>query len=229
MTDQQDTAASGQISRANFPYRQFILGALVPISLFYAFHRFEQPLAGALIAIGWSASLLGVTYWRSRRIELFPGLAIPIITIELAGTLITRNPDFYLASAAIENVLWGLVFLGSILISRPLIQIFAELLNPGLGSQEFLDQLKLSPQLYRTAWQILTAAWGVVALSKAIILVFAQLWLPIETFLIVRTASGIPVMVLMLVLSYRFPEWYWERAMERSKLKAERKKRVLCC
>lgn len=229
MTDQQDTAASGQISRANFPYRQFILGALVPISLFYAFHRFEQPLAGALIAIGWSASLLGVTYWRTRRIELFPGLAIPIITIELAGTLITRNPAFYLASAAIENVLWGLVFLGSILISRPLIQIFAELLNPGLGSQEFLDQFKLSTKLYRSAWQILTAAWGVVALSKAIIIVFAQLWLPIETFLIVRTASGIPVMVLMLVLSYRFPEWYWERAMERSKLKAERKKRVLCC
>jgi len=222
MTDQQDTAASGQISRANFPYRQFILGALVPISLFYAFHRFEQPLAGALIAIGWSASLLGVTYWRTRRIELFPGLAIPIITIELAGTLITRNPAFYLASAAIENVLWGLVFLGSILISRPLIQIFAELLNPGLGSQEFLDQFKLSTKLYRSAWQILTAAWGVVALSKAIILVFAQLWLPIETFLIVRTASGIPVMVLMLVLSYRFPEWYWERAMERSKLKGKR-------
>ena len=221
MTDQQDTAASGQISRANFPYRQFILGALVPISLFYAFHRFEQPLAGALIAIGWSASLLGVTYWRTRRIELFPGLAIPIITIELAGTLITRNPAFYLASAAIENVLWGLVFLGSILISRPLIQIFAELLNPGLGSQEFLDQFKLSTKLYRSAWQILTAAWGVVALSKAIILIFAQLWLPIETFLIVRTASGIPVMVLMLVLSYRFPEWYWERAMERSKLKAQ--------
>ena len=211
MTDQQDTAASGQISRANFPYRQFILGALVPISLFYAFHRFEQPLAGALIAIGWSASLLGVTYWRTRRIELFPGLAIPIITIELAGTLITRNPAFYLASAAIENVLWGLVFLGSILISRPLIQIFAELLNPGLGSQEFLDQFKLSTKLYRSAWQILTAAWGVVALSKAIILVFAQLWLPIETFLIVRTASGIPVMVLMLFLSYRFPAWYWER------------------
>jgi intracellular septation protein A len=229
MTDQQDTAASGQISRANFPYRQFILGALVPISLFYAFHRFEQPLAGALIAIGWSASLLGVTYLRTRRIELFPGLAIPIIIIELAGTLITRNPAFYLSSAAIENVLWGLVFLGSILISRPLIQIFAELLNPGLGSQEFLDQLKLSTKLYRSAWQILTAVWGVVALSKAIILVFAQLWLPIETFLIVRTASGIPVMVLMLFLSYRFPEWYWERAMERSKLKAERKKRVLCC
>jgi hypothetical protein len=53
------------------------------------------------------------------------------------------------------------------------------------------------------------------------ILVFSQLWLPIETFLIIRTASGIPVMVLMLFLSYRFPEWYWKWAMERTRLKAE--------
>jgi intracellular septation protein A len=222
MTKQQNTKAPLQISGANFPYRQFILGALVPISFFYAFHRFGQPLVGALLAIGWSLSLLVFTYLRSRRIELFPGLAIPIITIELIGTLVTRNPTFYLASAAIENALWGLLFFGSILIHRPLIQIFAELLNPGLGSQEFLNQSKLRPQLYRSAWQILTAIWGVVNLSKAIILIFSQLRLPIEAFFIVRTASGLPVMVLMLVLSYRFPGWYWDRAMERSRLEAQR-------
>ena len=224
MTDSQNTPAGGLISKAKFPYRQFILGALVPISFFYAFHRFGEPLTGALLAIGWSLSLLVVTYLRSRRIELFPGLAIPIIAIELIGTLVTRNPAFYLASAAIENILWGVLFLGSILMPRPLIQIFAELLNPGLGSQEFFNQSKLPPQLYRSAWQILTALWGIVNLSKAVILIFSQLWLPIEAFLIVRTASGLPVMVLMLVFCYRFPDWYWERAMERSGLKAESSK-----
>ena len=35
---------------------------------------------------------------------------------------------------------------------------------------------------------------------------------PISFFLVVRTASGIPVMVLTLVFSYRFPGWYWARA-----------------
>ena len=214
MTDQQNTTSPFPISGDSFPYRQLIFGALVPISFFYAFHRFGQPLTGALLAIGWSLSLLVVTYRRSRRIGLFPGLAIPIITIELIGTLVTRNPAFYLASAAIENVLWGLLFLGSILIHRPLIQIFAELLNPGLGSQEFLNQFKIPPQLYRSAWQILTAMWGVVNLMKAITLIFSQLNLPIEAFLIVRTVVGLPVMVLMLVFSYRFPGWYWERAMK---------------
>jgi intracellular septation protein A len=222
MTDSQNTPAGGLISGANFPYRQFILGAVVPITCFYTMHRFNQPLAGALLAIGWSLSLLAITYWRSRRIELFPGLAIPIVVIELIGTLVTRNPAFYLASAAIENILWGLLFLGSMLMPRPLIQIFAELLNPGLGSQEFLNQSKLPRQLYRSAWQILTAMWGVVNLSKAVILIFSQLCLPIEAlaFLIVRTASGLPVMVLMLVFSYRFPGWYWMRAIERSRLEA---------
>ena len=221
MTDQQNGSGSLQISESNFPYRQFILGALVPVSFFYVFHRFGQPLTGAMLAIGWSLSLLAITYWRSRRIELFPGLAIPIITIELIGTLVFKNPDLYLASAAIENVLWGLLFFGSILIRRPLIMIFAEMLNPGLGSPDFLNHFKLPPQLYRSAWQIITGMWGGVSLLKAIILIVSQLSLPMEAFLIVRTASGIPVMVLMLVFSYRFPEWYWQQAMERSRLKAQ--------
>jgi hypothetical protein len=57
--------------------------------------------------------------------------------------------------------------------------------------------------------------WGGVSLLKAIILIFSQLNLPMEAFLIVRTASGIPVMVLMLVFSYRFPGWYWARAIKK--------------
>jgi intracellular septation protein A len=212
MAESTDNISIGRsISGANFPFRQFFLGALVPILFFYVLHRIGQALAGAMLAIGWSSCLLAFTYWRSRRIELFPGLAIPIIIIELTGTLVFRSPDLYLASAAIENVLWGLLFLGTAFLRRPLIQIFAEMLNPGLGTQEFLNQFNLPLQLYRSAWQIVTAFWGIVNLSKAILLICSQLWLSMEAFLIVRTASGLPVVVLMLIFSYRFPGWYWER------------------
>jgi intracellular septation protein A len=216
MTDSPNQSADALISKATFPYRQFILGALVPVLLFYVFHRFGQPLVGALLAIGWSISLLAITYWHSRRIELFPGLAIPIIIIELIGTLITRNPNFYLASAAVEKILWALLFSGSLILRRPLIQIFAELLNPCLGSREFLNQSKIPPQLYRSAWQILTAVWAAIYFLKAFILIFTQLNLSMETFLIFRTATGIPVTVLLFVFSYRFPGWYWARTMKSS-------------
>jgi intracellular septation protein A len=212
MTDQRDTFNEWQTSGPGFPWRQLILGALVPISIFYILHRFGRPLTGALLAILWSTGLVGVKYWQARRIELFPALAIPIIVIELIGTLITRNADFYLAAAAIDNILWGLLFLGSLPFARPLIQIFAELLNPGLGSQDFLCYFELSGQLYRSAWRILSVIWGIVFFLKAIILIFSQIKLPLEAFLIVRTASGLPVLVFMLIFSYRFPRWYWERA-----------------
>jgi intracellular septation protein A len=216
MENQHNTSPWWQIFGSNFPYRQLIFGALVPISIFYSLHRFSRPLTGALLAISWGICLIIVTYWRTRRIELFAGLAIPIILIELIGTLITRNPDFYLASAAIGSVLWGIVFLGSMILPKPLIQIFAELLNPGLGSQEFLSQNSIPKKLYRSAWQILTAIWGVVNLLTAIILIFSQLKLPLETFLLIKTATGLPIMVALLFLSYRFPGWYWERARDKT-------------
>ena len=217
MVDQQDTYYNWQTSGPRFPWRQLILGALVPITIFYTLHRLGQPLTGALLAIAWSVGLLVIKYWRSRSIELFPALAIPVILIELIGTLITRNPDFYLASAAIDNLLWGLLFFSSLLFARPLIQIFAELLNPGLGSQEFLRHFEMPVQLYRSAWKILTVLWAVISFTKAIILIISQLKLPLEAFLIVRTASGFPVLVLMLLFTYRFPRWSWTRARVNSR------------
>jgi len=215
MPDQQNTFEKWQTSGPSFPWRQLIVGALVPISIFYVLYRLGQPLPGALCAIGWSMGLLIFKYWRARRIELFPALAIPIILIELIGTLVTRNPDFFLASAAIENVMWGLLFIGSLLLPRPLIQIFAELLNPGLGSQDFISHFEIPGKLYRSTWRILTVIWAMVQLLKAIVLTYSQLKLPMEVFLLVRTASGLPVLVVMLLLTYRFPRWYWERAKEK--------------
>lgn len=213
MESQQNTGFAFKLLGAKFPYRQFILGALVPVTVFYTLNYYGKPLGGALLAIGWSLGLLAVGYWRSRRVELFAGLAIPIVAIELIGTLVTRDPAFYLASAAIENVLWALVFSGSMLLPRPLIQIFAELLDPDLGSLAFFEEFKIPRSLYRSAWVILTALWAGVCLLKAIVLIFSQLQLSVETFLIVRTAAGIPVTVLMIALSYRFPRWYWQRNM----------------
>jgi len=216
MEDQQNTFDNWRTSGPSFPWRQLMLGALAPITIFYALHRLGQPLTGALLDIGWSIGLLAIKYWRFRSIELFPALAIPIILIELIGTLITRNPDFYLAAAAIDNVLWGLVFLGSLLLTRPLIQIFAELMNPGLGSPEFLSHFEMPVQVYRSPWKILTVIWASVSFVKAVILILSQLKLPVETFLVIKTATGLPVMVALLAFSYRFPRWYWERARDKN-------------
>jgi hypothetical protein len=83
VTDQP--RATWQSSGTGVPWRQLTMGVLVPIVLFYMLHRLGQSLAGAVLAISWSISLLAFTYWRSRRFELFPALAIPIVLKRYSG------------------------------------------------------------------------------------------------------------------------------------------------
>ena len=86
MEDQQNGLFNERESVHNFPWRQLFFGFLVPVAIFYLLHRFGQPLIGALLAIGWGIGLVVIKYVRSRTIELFPALAIPVVLIELIGT-----------------------------------------------------------------------------------------------------------------------------------------------
>ena len=87
LSDQRQATRWWQVLGPSFPYRQFVIGAVVSITIFYIFQNFGQPLTGALFAAGWGICLLIITYWRFSRIEIFPALAVPIVLIELIGTL----------------------------------------------------------------------------------------------------------------------------------------------
>jgi hypothetical protein len=167
----------------------------------------HQPFTGALLAGGWGLGVLAITHWRSRRLDVFAGLAATVAVIEVIGTVITRNPSVYLAASAIDSAVYGIILLGSLWWPRPLIQILAEAVSDEIGSVEFRRS-----RLYRSAWQILTTVWGVIHLLKASWLLCAQWWLPLEAFLVLRTASGLPLLMAMLAVSYWFPGWYWGRA-----------------
>jgi hypothetical protein len=53
MTNQKQPQTWWHLMRQNFPWRQFIIGALLPIVVFYIFYRLDKPLTGALLAAGW--------------------------------------------------------------------------------------------------------------------------------------------------------------------------------
>ena len=210
MTDQQPPQNLWYLMRQNFPWRQFITGALIPIVIFYIFYRFGKPLTGALLAAGWGVGVAAITHLLFKKINLFAALSVPFTLIELVGTIVTLNPKFYLATSAIEHTLWGLIYLGSLLFSRPLILIFAEAMGATPKSKESIELG--CAKLYRSAWAILTGIWGIVYLIAAILLIASQIWLPLESFLIIRTAFGIPKIALLLTFSFWFPGWYWNRS-----------------
>ena len=42
----------------NFPLRRFVVGALIPVVIFYMLQRLGQPLTGALLAGGWGLGVV---------------------------------------------------------------------------------------------------------------------------------------------------------------------------
>ena len=196
--------------RQHFPWKQFIIGALIPILIFYLFHRADKPLTGAFLAAGWSVGVVTITRLLFKKINLFAALSIPITLIEIASLVVTLNPEFYLATAAIEHTLWGVVCLGSVAFSRPLILIFAQAMG-GIQKSQELGEFGKSDE-FRSAWIILTIIWGIMHLIAAIVLIASQMWLPLEFFLILRTTLGTPLLAVLIAFSFWFPRWYWNRS-----------------
>ena len=209
----QQVPAWWQLMCQKFPRRQFVMGALAPIALFYTCKRLGQPLTGALLASIWGLCVVSIDYWRSRRANVFAGLATTLAVIEIAATIITRSPAWYLAAAAMESGVLGGVFLASLLFPRSLLQLLAE---ETVGPEGFSAEVRQS-RLYQTAWRLLTGVWGGVYLAKALLLLLAQWWLPLEAFLVVRTLLGWPLWAGLFAFSFWFPGWYWRRRQGKQK------------
>lgn len=80
-----------------------------------------------------SVIVLAASYWRTRKLEPMP-LAVTVIALVLGGvTLISHDPVFIKWKFSIVEWLFGLVFLGSHFLQRPLIQrmLEAQITVPG--------------------------------------------------------------------------------------------------
>ena len=186
---------------------RFIVGGVIPVVLFYLLHRTGQTLTGAIVAGSRGLGVTVITYWLSREVNIFAVLATTVNLIEIIGTLMTRNHDFYLAGAAIDSFLYAILFLGSLLLARSLMQLLVEATPQG---DKFSESFRQQP-MYRKAWQIVTAVWGVAYLIRAGLLVWGQINLSLELFLTIRTLSNFPLFIGLMVFSYWFPARYWKK------------------
>lgn len=199
-----------QLMRQNFKWKQFVIGALIPITGFYILHSLGRPLTGAILAACWGLALSAVSHLFLKKVNFFALLAIPFAVMQLAGVYATRDPDFFLVWPAVGKTIWASAFLGSLLFSHPLIQILAEAMG-GIPESETIDDLKSSGQ-FRRVWAIITTVWGVTFLVAALVLVACLKLLPLEPFLVVRTVLGPPLTAALIAFSFWFPVWYFKRS-----------------
>lgn len=188
-----------------FPLWKFILGALMPLALYYALHRLGHGLEGALLALGWVMVVIGLTYWRTRQIDLFIVLVGLLTLVALVVVLLTRDERMYLASAPAQDLLFALLLLGSLACGQPLLGRLAR----ELGLYEVREGERRSSD--DRLIHLLTAVWGLIFLIKGAALLavlFAHL-VPLEAFLVLVTFLGWPFIVVLVILSLWFARRSW--------------------
>ncbi len=182
----------------------FALGVVVPIIIFYTFSYYDMIFQGTVLAGVWALGAIAYQYMRERRASAVVIIVAIFSVIGLIGTIIFHSPTFYLESPIAMDLVLGCIFLGSLIIGKPLIQIIAEYEMKDAFSQE----LRMHPK-YTSVWQILTAGWGLLCISQALMrFALLQMATP-EMYYSISSVYGSISAPLFLLFSFWFPKWYW--------------------
>ncbi len=184
--------------------KEFLVSVIFPVAIFSVCDRMRMTLLGTLLAGGWSIGVVLIEWTRTRRLNIYASISAGFSAIGLVGTVISQNPAFYLAAPIAVDLLLAVVFLGSLLFPRPLIQCFAEYQMQHV----FPEELRQKPQ-FRRAWAILTAAWGILSITQALLRIILLASASQSVYYAISTAYGNISTPLLLLLSFWFPGWYW--------------------
>ncbi len=193
-----------QIFAQNFPWRDVILGFLIPKIIFlYGLSR-KAPFFWGGIAIAWCITVFLIGQARTHKVNIFAVLGLALILVRIVVVVAQRDPRLYLVLVALDEFIFGAIFLVSLFFKRTIIEFFAEAV--GLRVPEEIKRSKFYPR----AWRIVTAVWGVTYLLFAIALVL----LNVNDLKIVGRIdmfAWLPILVALFIFTIAFPRWYWRK------------------
>jgi intracellular septation protein A len=178
--------------------------AMGPMLAFYAGWRIFGLVAGIAAATVVSFVALRVDARQGRR-GLLVRIGFAVVIVQGVVGLVSGSEQLYLAQPAIVSGGYGLAFVVSVLIGRPLTAAFAEDMYP------FPDEVKAS-DTYRRAFSHITLAWGVYLLARSALRVVTLTGLSVEAFLVINFVTGAPITAALLGWSI----WYGVRYFRRS-------------
>ncbi|MDO8662902.1 MAG: VC0807 family protein [Candidatus Omnitrophota bacterium] len=192
-----------QVFRHNFPWKDVIVGFLIPKVIFLYGLNQKMPFLWGGIAVAWCVVVFLIGQARTHKTNIFAILALVLILVRIVVVIAQRDPRTYLFLVALDEFIFGVIFLVSLFFSRSIIEIFADVV--GVRAPEKIIRSKY----YSKAWRIVTAVWGVTYLLFALLLVL----LNVNDLKIVGKIdmfAWLPVLVVLFIFTIVFPQWYWK-------------------
>jgi intracellular septation protein A len=183
---------------------RFARDAFGPVLTFYVLWKTVGIIAGIVGAT--AVALLALRFERSRdRSGILVRLALALVLIQAVVGIVTRSAELYLIQPVIISGLWGVAFIGSAVIGKPLTGVFANELFP------FPDEVRRS-ETFRRVFSRLSYAWGAYQLFRSGLRAATLLGLGVDLYVVVNLATGVPMIVGMMSWSI----WYAVRSFRRS-------------
>ena len=182
---------------------QFAGEAFAPVLVFYLCWRVFG-LAPAILASTAASLVLAVWLLRRRREVTLVAVGAMFVVIQAVVALAAHSATVYLAQPVLLSALWGVAYLVSAAIGRPLIGVFATAWYP------FPAWFRTSAP-YRREFGLQSIVWGVYCLLRAVLRLFVLLEAGVGGFVVISIASGAPALAALVGWGL----WHARRAFAR--------------
>jgi hypothetical protein len=168
---------------------------VLPLGAFYAGLRLSGLTAGMAAAAA-AAIVVYVLERRVGRDGLLVRLSLAFLVVQTLIGAVSDSATAYLALPVLSTAVWGLAFLGSAVIRRPLAGALACAWYP------FPPEFRQSA-LFRRVYGIESVVWGLYLLARSALRLIVLLYVGVGGYLIVAL-TGTPLTIALLVWSI----WY---------------------
>ena len=183
---------------------RFLRDAFGATVVFYVGWKLHGLLLGVAAATVWTVAAYT---WERRHAR--PGIAarigLAIALVQAAAALASRSAIGYFAPPVIINAVYGVAFLVSVAIGRPLAGVFARETYP------------LPAEIYalpavRRAFAHISIVWGLYMISRAILRLFVLLNFSVDVYVAVNVATAGPLITGLMAWSF----WYGLKRIRRA-------------
>ena len=186
--------------------KDFVVSAIIPVIIFYAFDKIGMTLNGIILSGVWSIGVVLINFMKEHKINALGAMGAIFAGIGVIGTVISKNPTFYLVSPIIQDILVAIIFFGSLFFERSLIQVIVEQSYLKNVSKERKKQYE-----YKKVWRIITAAAAILTISQAALRIILLYTVSMSSYYAISTVYGNISTPIFIAFAIMFPKWYWKR------------------